>query len=86
MDEPELECVRTCQGILLGEMYQSKLEAMGIPTLLKYESAGPVLGITVDGLGRVDVMVPRELAAEARLVLEDLPGEQGPEDGGEGPH
>lgn len=80
MGEPELECVRTCQGLMLGEMYQSKLEAMGIPTLLKYESAGPVLGITVDGLGRVDVLVPMDLAEEARTILEDMPADQAIED------
>jgi hypothetical protein len=62
---------------MLGEMYQSKLEAMGIPVLLKYESAGPVFGITVDGLGRVEVMVPKEFAGEARSILEDVPDGQG---------
>ena len=49
MGEPELVCVRTCQGLLLGELYKSKLEAMDIPVLLKYDAAGPVYGITVDG-------------------------------------
>lgn len=73
MSEPELVCVRTCQGLLLGELYKSKLEAMDIPVLLKYEAAGPVFGITVDGLGEVRVMVPSELADQARTLLEDLP-------------
>ena len=73
MGEPELVCVRTCQGLLLGELYKSKLEAMNIPVLLKYDAAGPVYGITVDGLGEVRVMVPSEFADEARTLLEDLP-------------
>jgi hypothetical protein len=73
MGEPELVCVRRCQGLLLGELYKSKLEAMDIPVLLKYDAAGPVYGITVDGLGEVRVMVPSDFADEARALLEDLP-------------
>ena len=75
MGEPELVCVRRCQGLLLGELYKSKLEAMDIPVLLKYDAAGPVYGITVDGLGEVRVMVPSDFADEARALLEDLPGD-----------
>ena len=75
MNEPDLVCVRTCQGLLLGELYKSKLEAMDIPVLLKYEAAGHVFGITVDGLGKVQVMVPSELADQARTLLEDLADE-----------
>jgi hypothetical protein len=67
----ELVCVLTCQGIDLAQIYKSKLEAAGIPVLLSYEAAGPVFGITIDGLGAVRVMVPAEFAAEA----EDLLGE-----------
>jgi hypothetical protein len=59
--------------LLLGELYKSKLEAMDIPVLLKYDAAGPVYGITVDGLGEVRVMVPSDFADEARSLLEDLP-------------
>ena len=83
MDEPELESVRTCQGLMLGEMYQSKLEALGIPALLRSESAGLVYGLTVDGLGRVEVLVPKEFAEDARSILEDMPAEQVPEDEGD---
>lgn len=75
MSEPELVCVRTCQGLLLGELYKSKLEAAEIPVLLKYDAAVPVYGITVDGLGEVRVMVPSEFADEARALLVDLPRE-----------
>jgi hypothetical protein len=73
MGEPELVCVRRCQGLLLGELYKSKLEALDIPVLLKYDAAGPVYGITVDGLGEVRVMVPSDFADEARALLQDQP-------------
>ena len=76
MAEPDLVCVRTCQGLFLGELYKSKLEAMDIPVLLKYEAAGPVFGITVDGLGEVRVLVPAEMADQARALLDDLTDEE----------
>jgi len=71
-EELELICVRTCQGWDLAQIYKGKLEASDIPVMLKYESAGLIFGITVDGLGRVDIMVPEEYAAEAQALLEDL--------------
>jgi hypothetical protein len=74
-DKDELICVRTCQGMDLAQIYRSKLEAMDIPVLLKYESAGLVFGITVDGLGRVRVMVPQPYAEEAEALLTDLSDE-----------
>jgi hypothetical protein len=71
--EPDLVCVKICQGIDLAQIYKSKLEAAGIPALLKYESAGLVFGITVDGLGEVRILVPEDLADKARQLLTDLP-------------
>ncbi len=80
--EPQLVCVRTCQGFDLAQIYKSKLEAAEIPVLLKYEAAGLVFGLTVDGLGQVRVMVPTEYAAEATELLQDVeeaPDEEGME-------
>jgi hypothetical protein len=68
---PRLTCVRTCQGWDLAQIYKSKLEALGIPVLLQYESLGQVYGITVDGLGRVRILVPEAHAVEAEAMLED---------------
>jgi hypothetical protein len=48
---------------------KGRLESEGIPVLLRYESAGLVYGITVDGLGQVKVMVPSHLAEEAKQIL-----------------
>jgi len=69
--ESELVRVWTCQGWDLAQIYKSKLEAADIPVLLKYESAGLVFGLTVDGLGQVDVLVPAEYAADAKALLQD---------------
>ena len=68
---PGLTTVRVTQGLLQAEVCKSKLESVGIPVLLEYESVAPTLGITVDGLGQVQVMVPDDLADKARAVLEE---------------
>ena len=65
----ELVCVLSCQGIDLAQIYKSKLEAAGIPVLLRYDVAGQIFGITIDGFGEVKVMVPAEFAAEAEDLL-----------------
>jgi hypothetical protein len=64
-----LVTVHTAFGLLNAQVVKTKLESVGIPALLDYESAGVVLGITVDGLGEVRVMVPEDLAEEARALL-----------------
>jgi hypothetical protein len=71
-EEPTLVCVRTCQGWDLAQIFKAKLEAAEIPVLLKYESAGLVFGLTVDGLGEVRIMVPESYAAAAVELLEDI--------------
>jgi len=91
-DENELVRVHTAQGWHLAQIYKSKLEAAEIPVLLKYDAVGIVYGITVDGLGAVDVLVPARYADDARTLLEDVegpfeePDETGPgaEETGEG--
>jgi hypothetical protein len=75
-EEPKLVCVRRCQGMDVAQIYKSKLEAMEIPVLLEYESAGLVFGITVDGLGEVRIMVPEAYAAEAEALLSEVPDDQ----------
>ncbi len=70
-EDSSLVCVRACQGWDLAQIFKSKLEAAGIPVLLKYESAGLVFGITVDGLGEVKIMVPEALAQEAENLLQE---------------
>ena len=63
----------------MAQVFKSKLEAMGIPVLLKYDSASLVFGITVDGLGKVRIMVPQTHASAAEKLLEASEGL--PEDG-----
>jgi hypothetical protein len=62
------------------QIIKGRLESEGIPVLLRYESAGVVFGITVDGVGEVKVMVPEQMAEEAKEILERGGGET-PENG-----
>jgi hypothetical protein len=57
------------QGLLNAQVIKAKLEEAGIPVLLDYESVGPIIGITVDGLGEVRVLVPDRCADEARALI-----------------
>jgi hypothetical protein len=67
----ELVTIYETQGILTAEVIKGKLEAAGIPALLMYESAGLVLGVTVDGLGKVRVQVPASWQADALAVIDE---------------
>jgi hypothetical protein len=64
----QLVTVRTT-NYLEAQIIKGRLESEGIPVLLSYESAGLVYGITVDGLGAVKIMVPGNLADEAKEIL-----------------
>lgn len=68
---PGLATVRVVQGLLRAQVIKAKLESAGIPALLDYESIGPILGITTDGLGEVRILVPSERADEALALIEE---------------
>ncbi len=67
---PEYVTVYTSMGPLGAEVVKGRLESAGIPALLKYESAGRVFGLTLDGLGQVEVLVSKEREQEARELIE----------------
>ncbi len=69
--QPKLITVYESQGMLGAQVVKGKLESAGLPVLLRYESFGQVLGLTVDGLGLVEVQVPEELADDARALLDE---------------
>ena len=64
-----LVVVYRAQGMWEAEAVKGRLETSGIPALLDYESVGPVLGITIDGLGEVRVLVPIDRAEDAHELL-----------------
>jgi hypothetical protein len=71
MTEPKLVTVYVSQGMLSAHVVRGKLETAGIPVLLKYEAIGQIIGLTVDGLGSVEVQVPEEYASDAQDLLRE---------------
>jgi hypothetical protein len=53
----------------VAEIVRAKLESYGLQAIIRYESAGRVLGLYIDGWGETRVLVPAEQAEEARAIL-----------------
>jgi len=72
MDELTWEILSEVQGRLEAEFIKSYLEAQGIEVELFQESVGHhIYPVMVDGLGRVQIFVPKEQAAEARQLFDE---------------
>jgi hypothetical protein len=69
--ETDLEELLTVEGTIEAEIVKAKLENYQIPVHLKFESLGHIFGITMNGLGKVTIMVPKALLEEAREILAD---------------
>jgi hypothetical protein len=67
------EIVYRASGLAEAELVKGYLESEEIPVDLDYESAGPVYGLTMNGLGEVRLRVPTEFADEARAALARRP-------------
>lgn len=67
----KLVTVYTALGQMEAEIVRGRLETEQIPAVLVYESVGQVFGLTMDGLGQVQVKVPEQFAAEARAIVGD---------------
>ena len=67
--EVEFVTVYVASGQPEAQIIKGRLESEGIPAILRYESAGLVFGLTIDGLGQVKIQVPSSLAQEAREIL-----------------
>ncbi len=63
------------QGMLIAQVIRGKLESAGVPAMLKFEPLGQLLGLTVDGLGKVEVQVPPQWVDDARELLEEDPSD-----------
>jgi hypothetical protein len=61
--------VYRASGLAQAELIKGYLESEDIPVHLDYESAGPVYGLTLDGLGEVRICVPLDFAEAARSLL-----------------
>lgn len=67
--EKDLKELIVVNGMMEAEIIKSKLKSFDIPCILKFETTGRLLGITLNGLGKVKVMVPSELFSEAKKLI-----------------
>jgi hypothetical protein len=67
----DFTAVSTVQGQVAEGQVRAFLEANGIPTRVRGETLRTTHGISVDGLGRVEILVPRAQADEARELLKE---------------
>jgi hypothetical protein len=81
------EVVAMASGMTQARIITGRIESEGIPTQLRYEAAGTIYAITVDGLGEVRILVPVPDWERAKELLSrsyddsELPWEKGPDDG-----
>jgi len=66
--DPWLE-LTVCGGLLEAQLLQTRLESSGIRVRLKYETAARLFGLTLDGLGKIQVLVPQSQREDALEVL-----------------
>ncbi len=57
------------QGEVEAQTIRAFLEGQGIPAAIRGEALRTVYGLTMDGLGKVEIQVPAEFVAEARDLL-----------------
>jgi hypothetical protein len=90
MNEPDdlfWEVIATAAGMTQANLIAGRLASEGIRTQLRYEAAGTIYAITIDGLGEVRILVPvldweraKELLSRSYDDSEIL-WEKGPDDG-----
>ena len=69
MKEEEWRVVHVASGMTNANIIVGRLETEGIQTKLKYEAAGTIYAVTIDGLGEVKIMVPANYLEKARKIL-----------------
>jgi len=69
VDEGKWETVHTASGMTNAYIVMGRLKTEGIPARLKYDVAGTIYALTIDGLGGVEIMVPVGCLEKAKNVL-----------------
>jgi Putative prokaryotic signal transducing protein len=70
MDTLKYELLIEVNGRLEADFIKSYLEAEGIAVEIFQEAVGHIYALTVDGLGLVQIFVPKTQIAEARELME----------------
>jgi hypothetical protein len=63
------EVIATAAGLTQANLITGRLASDGIPTRMRYEAAGAIYAITVDGLGEVQILVPVPQWERAKEIL-----------------
>jgi hypothetical protein len=69
MDEEKWEVACTASGMTNANIVLGRLTTEGIPAKLKYEPVGAIYAITIDGLGKVEILVPARDMERVREIL-----------------
>ncbi len=62
-------CVFVASGEIEAQQIRAFLEAHGIPCVFRGEALRKTHGLTLDGLGQVEILVSEEFAAQAHELL-----------------
>jgi hypothetical protein len=62
-------------GMVMADIIKGRLETEGIPVKLRYEAAGRIYALTLNGLGEVEVLVPSGCLRRAREIIAQAYGE-----------
>jgi hypothetical protein len=68
--DPHLQCVFVASGAIHAQQVRTFLEAAGISAVERGESLRNTHGLTLDGLGAVEILVAGEDAVRARALLD----------------
>jgi hypothetical protein len=72
VDKSNFIVIKKVHGEMIANIIKSHLESEGIPVFLKYESAGMIFAITVDGIGEIQILVPKDRTEEAMKIIEPM--------------
>ena len=65
-----MEIVYRSHGELQAQVIKSLLDSFGIPSYIQSQVPASVYAVTADGIGEYRVMVNKELADEAKKIIE----------------
>jgi len=67
--QPDSTCVFVASGEIEAQQIRAFLDAHGIPSHFRGEALRKTHGLTLDGLGMVEILVPGEFVEQARELL-----------------
>ncbi len=54
------------------EIIREKLESFGIPVKIHQEAYGKITGLSVDGLGEVEILIDEEYFDRAKEIIDNI--------------